>query len=42
MLTAAVRDLHICHPGEFITDVLTPNCDLWRHNPYITPLRVGQ
>ncbi len=38
MLTAAVRDLHRCHPGKYLTDVRTPNPDLWRHNPYITPL----
>ena len=24
MLTAAVRDLHKCYPGRFVTDVLTP------------------
>lgn len=38
MLTAAVRDLHRCHPGEFITDVRTPCPDLWTHNPLLTPL----
>jgi ADP-heptose:LPS heptosyltransferase len=38
MLTAAVRDLHRSHPGEFLTDVRTPFPQLWAHNPYITPL----
>lgn len=38
MLTAAVRDLHRCHPGEFLTDVRTSCPDLWHHNPYLTPL----
>jgi ADP-heptose:LPS heptosyltransferase len=38
MLTAAVRDLHRCHPGEFVTDVRTSCPDLWLHNPYLTPL----
>lgn len=38
MLTAAVRDLHACHPGEFLTDVRTSCPDLWQHNPYLTPL----
>ena len=38
MLTAAVRDLHRCHPGEFLTDVRTSSPDLWHHNPYLTPL----
>ncbi len=38
MLTAAVRDLHRCHPGRFLTDVRTPHPELWAHNPYITPL----
>lgn len=38
MLTAAVRDLHLCHPGEFVTDVRTSCPDLWLHNPWLTPL----
>lgn len=38
MLTAAVRDLHACHPGEFLTDVRTPCPALWENNPHITPL----
>jgi ADP-heptose:LPS heptosyltransferase len=38
MLTAAVRDLHRCHPGAFLTDVRTPCPGLWEHNPYLTPL----
>jgi Glycosyltransferase family 9 (heptosyltransferase) len=38
MLTAAVRDLHRSHPGEFLTDVRTPFPDLWLFNPYISPL----
>jgi ADP-heptose:LPS heptosyltransferase len=39
MLTAAVRDLHMSHPDEFITDVRTPAEQLWEHNPYLTPLQ---
>ena len=38
MLTAAVRDLHRSHPGEFLTDARTPFPDLWAHNPHLTPL----
>ena len=38
MLTAAVRDLHRCYPGEFVTDVRTSCPDLWLHNPLLTPL----
>jgi ADP-heptose:LPS heptosyltransferase len=38
MLTAAVRDLHAAHPGEFLTDVRTSCPDLWRHNPHLTPV----
>lgn len=38
MMTAAVRDLHQCYPGEFITDVRTSCPALWEHNPCITPL----
>ena len=38
MLTAAVRDLHLGHPGKFITDVRTSCAELWENNPWITPL----
>jgi ADP-heptose:LPS heptosyltransferase len=38
MLTAAVRDLHLTHPGKFQTDVRTPCPAFWEHNPHITPL----
>jgi ADP-heptose:LPS heptosyltransferase len=38
MLTAAVRDLHRSHPGEFLTDVRTPCSELWENNPDVTPL----
>ena len=39
MLTAAVRDLHRAHPGEFASDVRTSCPALWENNPYLTPLR---
>ena len=38
MLTAAVRDLHLTHPGRFLTDVHTSCPGLWEHNPYVTCL----
>jgi chorismate mutase len=38
MLTAAVRDLHLSHPGKFLTDVRTSCHELWENNPYITRL----
>src|SRR5436190_1918007 len=38
MLTAAIRDLHLCYPGRFQTDVRTVCAGLWDNNPYITPL----
>lgn len=38
MLTAAVRDLHRCYPGRFLTDVRTPCPALWEHNPFLTPI----
>lgn len=41
MLTAAVRDLHLCYPGQFQTDVRTPCPDLWENNPFITRLWEG-
>lgn len=38
MLTAAVRDLHLCNPGKFLTDVRTNCPELWEHNPHLTRL----
>lgn len=38
MLTAALRDLHVLYPGQYITDVRTHCPMLWENNPYITPL----
>ena len=38
MLTAAVRDLHRCYPGSFLTDVRTFCPELWANNPLLTPL----
>ena len=38
MLTAAVRDLHHCYPGQFATDVRTLCPDLWDNNPHLTSL----
>lgn len=38
MLTAAVRDLHACYPGRFLTDVRGKCPDLWLHNPHLTSL----
>lgn len=38
MLSAAVRDLHQCYPGQFLTDVRSFNAEIWRHNPYLVPL----
>ena len=38
MLTAAVRDLHLCCPGEFATDVETSCPELWENNPHVTAL----
>ena len=37
-LTAAVRDLHLTHPGRFLTAVRTSCSPLWDHNPYLTDL----
>lgn len=40
LLTAAVRDLHLTYPGQFITDVRTSWPRLWENNPYLTALSV--
>lgn len=42
LLTAALRELHHAHPGQFLTDLRTPFDDLWQHNPHITPIRDGE
>src|SRR5262245_30967349 len=42
MLTAAVRDLHLTYPGQFLTDVRTSCPELWENNPYLTQLREGE
>lgn len=39
MLTSAIRDLYIAHPGQFLIDVRTPFPLLWINNPYITRLK---
>lgn len=41
MLTAAVRDLHRCYPGQFLTDVRTSCPALWEGNPHLTPLEAA-
>jgi ADP-heptose:LPS heptosyltransferase len=38
ILTAAVRDLHRCYPGRYITDVRTSCPQLWENNVFIAPL----
>ena len=38
MLTGAVRDLHRCYPGQYLTDIRTSCEDLWASNRYLTPL----
>src|SRR5688572_399975 len=42
LLTAAVRDLHRCYPGQFATDVRTHCPDLWENNPHLTPLEENE
>jgi ADP-heptose:LPS heptosyltransferase len=42
MMTAALRDLHLTYPGEFVTDVRTPCPELWENNPYLVPLEEGE
>ena len=42
MLTAAVRDLHKCCPGQYLTDVRTPCAGLWANNRYLAPLKTAR
>ena len=37
-LTSAIDALHRTYPGLFVTDVRTPCDDLFKYNPFITPL----
>lgn len=41
VMTALVRDIHRTYP-EFAIDVQTSAMDVWKHNPYLTPLRKGR
>jgi ADP-heptose:LPS heptosyltransferase len=41
MLTAAVRDLHACYPGQYLTGVSTTAQSLWDNNPYVSSLKQG-
>jgi len=36
MLSAALRDLHACYPGQFLTEVKSSCQEIWNNNPYIT------
>jgi ADP-heptose:LPS heptosyltransferase len=38
MLSAAVRDLHLGFPGEFITSIKSYHPEIWALNPYVTNL----
>lgn len=42
MLTAAVRDLHLTHPGKYKTAVDTSCGHLWENNPYISKLKENE
>lgn len=42
MLTALVRDLKLTYGERYLVDVRTNFPDLWRNNPYLTPLREGE
>ena len=39
MLTAAVRELHITYPSQYLTDVRTPCPAIWENNPHLCALR---
>jgi ADP-heptose:LPS heptosyltransferase len=38
MMTAAIRDLHLTYPGEYLTAVRSPCEDVFKHNPYLSPI----
>jgi hypothetical protein len=37
VLTATIRDLHLNHPGRFVTAMRTTAMELWENNPYLVP-----
>ena len=37
-LTTAVRDLHLAHPGKYLTDIRTSTPEIWEYNPNITKI----
>lgn len=41
MLTAAVRDLQLAHPGQFAIDVRSSAPELWANNPHLTRFDEG-
>ena len=38
VMTAAIRDLHLVHPGKYLTDVRSPCPEIFENNPHITKL----
>jgi ADP-heptose:LPS heptosyltransferase/SAM-dependent methyltransferase len=42
VMTNAIRDLHLAHPGEYITDIRTPCNDIFDNSPYITKLQYDE
>lgn len=38
MMSVAVRDLHRCYPGRFVTSVETTAPDIWLNNPHVVPV----
>lgn len=38
MMTGLVRDLKLLHGDKYLVDIRTKFSDLWRFNPYLTPL----
>jgi len=41
VMTAAIRDLHLAHPGQFRTDFRGTAKEILENNPHITPLDAG-
>lgn len=39
VFTATLRDLHVAHPGAYLTDIRSSTPDLFFNNPYVTALR---
>jgi ADP-heptose:LPS heptosyltransferase/SAM-dependent methyltransferase len=42
VMTNAIRDLHLAHPGKYLVDIRTPCNEIFDNSPYITKLQYDE